>query len=159
MGPARQAAGINSGQGEKGGGSVTTHPGVFLTELRLTRLNGRWRRLTSDLIYTTYQTPEPETLVIPGGPPLHGFIYDGASVPRIPLAWLLCGDTGEYGAAVHDFVVREGWPWGLSARVFREALYAAPYPEPKWRVEIMYAAVVARGILPYKAMPGVLDPR
>ena len=141
--------------------SKVNHPGVFLTELRLTRLNGRWRRLTSDLIYTTYQTPKPKTMLISGGGPGYGFVYDGASVPRIPLAWLLCGDTAEYGACIHDFICREGWEWFLAARVFREACYPSPYPDPAWRVELMYSALVVRGWVPpkYQPMPGVLDPR
>lgn len=37
-----------------------------------------------------------------------GFITDFASVPRIPLAFMLFGGIGDYAAVVHDWLYRNG---------------------------------------------------
>lgn len=48
-----------------------------------------------------------------------GFITDFASVPRIPLAFMLFGGIGDYGACVHDYLYRNG----LFTREICDAIY------------------------------------
>lgn len=52
-----------------------------------------------------------------------GFVTDFASVPRLPLTYLIAGNTGHWAATVHDLLYR----WGVVSRkdadiVFKEAL-------------------------------------
>ena len=126
----------------------------FASRLHTEKLNGKWRKLIRPLIYWTCFGDKPQHIVVPSE-----FVTDFASVPRWPLAFMTCGDTGHYAAVIHDYIVREGWNWADAAYVFKEALMAPPYPEPLWRANVMYAVVLIRGILPYQPMPGVLDPR
>jgi hypothetical protein len=75
-----------------------------------------------------------------------GFVTDFATVPRLPMTYLLAGDTGHASAVVHDFLLqepRERMPWSIAANVFHEALLAEGVPP--WRAALMYAAVRAAG--------------
>lgn len=71
-----------------------------------------------------------------------GFETDYASVPRLPIAYLLAGDTGHRAAVVHDYLYVTHPP-GISRAsadaIFRRAL--SDDGEPWWRAQIMYAAV------------------
>ncbi len=67
-----------------------------------------------------------------------GFETDFASVPRLPLAYLLTGDTAHAAAVVHDYLV-DTHPWRRAAEVFREAMVAEGVPA--WRRWFMYWAV------------------
>lgn len=71
-----------------------------------------------------------ETVVVP-----EEFITDLASVPRLPIAWLVAGGRGSRSAVVHDFAYQFGqWPRQdgepsqtdrrLADAVFRESLAA-----------------------------------
>lgn len=78
-----------------------------------------------------------------------GFETDFASVPRLPLAWLLAGDTAHKAAVVHDFLVAVRLPagkiaWSRAADVFDEALRAERVPG--WRRVLMVAAVRLAGL-------------
>jgi hypothetical protein len=87
-------------------------------------------RLSSPLVYTSAIVGR---VVIPDG-----FETDFASVPRLPLAHLLTGDTAHASAVVHDYLVDIA-PWRLAADVFREAMAAEGVPG--WRQWMMYWAV------------------
>jgi hypothetical protein len=73
----------------------------FLTELNVEQIDdisnsgrGLWR-LTQPLIYQSDLTGD--TYVVPTGA-----TTDFASVPRLPIAFLLCGGTASRPAALHD---------------------------------------------------------
>ena len=69
-----------------------------------------------------------------------GRLTDLASVPRIPFAYLIAGDTGRKAAVIHDELYRVRLcPRALADAVFREALQAEGLPA--WRVALMYAGV------------------
>lgn len=78
-----------------------------------------------------------------------GFETDYASVPRIPFAYWLTGDTAHASAVVHDYLCREWYEnaritWGLAATVFGEAMKAEGVPA--WRRWMMVQAVRLAGI-------------
>ena len=133
---------------------LTERRPFFLTRLRTEHLEKPWVLLLEPLVYCTWLDGRPVLIIVPAG-----FVCDLASVPRLPIIFAMCGDTAKYAAVLHDYVCREGWPWMRGAWLFREAMMADPYPEPRWRAEIMFSGVVVRGALPYEARPGVLDPR
>lgn len=71
---------------------------------------------------------------------------DFASVPRMPLAYWLTGDTAHASAVVHDWLCRTEFAqgrmsWRLAADVFREAMQVEGVPG--WRRWLMYWAVRA----------------
>ena len=74
------------------------------------------------------------------------FVTDFASVPRLPLAYLLAGDTAHEAAVIHDWLYRKK-PHICTRRkadlVFMEAMKVSKIPP--WRIELMYVAVRACG--------------
>jgi hypothetical protein len=108
----------------------------FLTRLALKVASdiddGQWI-LTAPLIYQS--DVAGRTFYVPAG-----FQTDLASVPRLPLVFLLVGDTSREAAALHDFlysthpVSRE-----LADSALREA--SAVTQVPAWRRWIMWAGV------------------
>jgi hypothetical protein len=69
-----------------------------------------------------------------------GFTTDLASVPRIPLAFLLTGGTSSEAAVVHDYAyARAIVPRDVADQVFKEA--AVVSGEPAWRATLMWAGV------------------
>jgi len=70
---------------------------AFLSTLQVARLpDGQWRLLAP----LRYQSAVLGTLIeVPTG-----FLTDFASVPRLPLAYLLAGDTAHEAAVIHDFL-------------------------------------------------------
>ncbi len=115
---------------------------MFLTHLEVEKVaegasHGRatWR-LTAPLAY------ESETVRIITVP--DGFETDFASVPRLPLAYWLTGDTAHASAVVHDYLCREWYPvgkitWSRAADIFGEAMKAEGVPA--WRRALMVRAV------------------
>jgi Protein of unknown function (DUF1353) len=75
-----------------------------------------------------------EMLIVP-----RGFITDFASVPRIPLAFWLAGDTAHASAVIHDYLLSLKYARPLAAEVFREAMIAEGVPS--WRRWLMYNSV------------------
>lgn len=109
----------------------------FLTPLVAEHLpSGRWR-LKSPL---KYQSLIVEWIVsVP-----KGFETDFASVPRLPLAYLLAGDTAHEAAVVHDFLYSSGiCPRQEADAIFFEAI--GVLDEPGWRRWAMWSAVRAGG--------------
>ena len=69
-----------------------------------------------------------------------GFTTDLASVPRLPVAWLIAGGIGNRAAVVHDWLcVKRHYTSVTAARIFAEALAASGVSA--WRRALMYAAV------------------
>jgi len=72
-----------------------------------------------------------------------GFKTDFASVPRVPVAYWLTGDTAHLSAVLHDYLCRIHVPsdmtWKEAAEYFREAMRVEGVPS--WRAYVMYWAV------------------
>ena len=69
-----------------------------------------------------------------------GFRTDFASVPRLPLAYLVAGDTCHQAATLHDYLYRTGeLSRSMADRIFFEAAGASG--EAWWRRILIYAAV------------------
>jgi hypothetical protein len=84
-----------------------------------------------------------------------GFVTDFASVPRIPVAFLLAGDCGQEAAVIHDFLYTTHQVDRAKAdAVFQEALLIA---EPRWRAWLMWAGVRLGGSRPWE-MAGQRQP-
>ena len=85
------------------------------------------------------------TIVVPAG-----FVTDFASVPRIPVAFLLAGGCADAAAVVHDWLYTTHEVDRATAdAVFREAISADG--EPAWRAWLMWAGVRIGGSRPYEA--------
>jgi hypothetical protein len=98
--------------------------------------DGSWT-LRRDLVYasvvaqTIYRVPK-------------GFNTDFASVPRLPLVYLMTGNTAHAAAVVHDFLYRTGAAERtLADAVFREAMEVSGVPA--WRRNMMWAGVRVGG--------------
>ena len=106
------------------------------TGTRRTWLGSRaiWK-LTACLVY------EAETyyVMVPAG-----FETDFASVPRLPLMYLLAGDTAHEAAVIHDYLYRTN---GISRREADALFYTIMREtnEPRWRAWMMWFAVRAGG--------------
>lgn len=108
----------------------------FLTKLEIEIADntddGRWI-VVAPLIYQSDLAKQ--TFIVP-----RGFQTDLASVPRLPLVFLLTGDTSRAASVVHDFlysthpVCRQ-----IADGVLREA--SALTMVPAWRRWIMWAGV------------------
>lgn len=69
-----------------------------------------------------------------------GFVTDFASVPRVPVAFWLTGDTAHMAAVVHDYLYSTGiFPKAVADQVFYEAMRATGIP--LWRAWVMYQGV------------------
>ena len=74
-----------------------------------------------------------------------GFRTDFASVPRVPLAYWLTGDTAHKSAVIHDYLCRVWVPrlritWREAAMVFEECMKHEGVPA--WRRKLMTWAVM-----------------
>ncbi len=79
-----------------------------------------------------------------------GFVTDMASVPRIPIAFLLTADAGHEAAVIHDFAYTSHFCDRATADdLFKEALLCGG--EPGWRAWLMWAGVRAGGHWAYDA--------
>lgn len=93
---------------------------------------GKWR-LAQPLVYDS--DVADRVFVVPVG-----FVTDLASVPRIPIAYLLAGGTSSVAAVVHDFLYTSHPVDRVTAdAVLKEA--SAVTGVPAWRRAIMRAAV------------------
>lgn len=122
----------------------------FLTRLRL-ELQGRktWMTLTP---FAYVSDVAQQTIVVPAE-----FITDLASVPRLPLAYLLAGDRAPGPAVVHDYLYQlPSWAdRSLADAIFLEAM-GVHQPELGFEAEggvirrLMWAAVRAGGWVPWR---------
>lgn len=121
----------------------------FVTDLRVLKLTmdnsadqrGSWR-LLSPFVY--FSQILGRHVIVPSG-----FLTDFASVPRVPVAFLLTGDSGHEAAVIHDWLYTSHEVNRSTAdAVFREALEAGG--EPSWRAWLMWAGVRLGGAGPYE---------
>lgn len=121
----------------------------FLNSLRVELVDtnaddgrGLWR-LTAPLLYCSALLDD--VLIVPSG-----FETDFASVPRVPIAFLLCGDTASRAATLHDALYTAG-PRGermVPDRATADALLkeaALAEGVPAWRAWLLWAGVRVGG--------------
>lgn len=73
-----------------------------------------------------------------------GFVTDLASVPRVPVAFLLAGGTANHAAVIHDWLyTSHEVPRDVADAVLREA--ALVMGTPAWRAWMMWAGVRVGG--------------
>jgi hypothetical protein len=100
------------------------------------------RSLLSPLVYSSDLLGR--LVIVPAG-----FVTDFASVPRIPVAFLLAGDAAHEAAVVHDWLYStHEVDRATSDAVFREACLIG---EPAWRAWLMWLGVRVGGMVPYLA--------
>lgn len=94
----------------------------FLDPLVVRKLDdGRWR-LTHELRYDS--AAAGGRIIVPVG-----FETDFASVPRVPLAFILFGDTAHEAAVVHDYLyATKVLPRALADHIFDEAMKVCGIP-------------------------------
>lgn len=122
--------------------------GVFLTELNVTLLDdaansgrGQWR-LDEPLVFQS--NTAQRFITVP-----EGFVTDFASVPRLPLVFLLVGNTCQKGSVLHDYIYRTGLlPRLLGDQVHYEANKAAGVPW--WLRTLVFIGVRLGGFSSYK---------
>ena len=106
----------------------------FLNLLRAEKLDGTWR-LVRALRYQS--SVAGARIIVP-----EGFVTDFASVPRLPLIYLLAGNTAHSAAVVHDYLYQYHLPGidrSQADAVFYEAMRASG--ESRWRAWTMWSAV------------------
>lgn len=74
-----------------------------------------------------------------------GFLTDFASVPRVPVAYWLCGDTSHKAAVIHDWLFHhhEICDEATANKVLLEAMEVEGVP--KWRRLLIYLGVKLGG--------------
>jgi hypothetical protein len=119
-----------------GGNEWSSQVSKFLTKLSMENADdkddGKWV-LTADLLYQS--NVANRVITVP-----KGFETDLASVPRMPVVFLLTGDTSDEAAVVHDFLYSTHMVDRATAdAVLREA--SAVTGVPVWRRWLMWAGV------------------
>lgn len=84
-----------------------------------------------------------------------GFETDFASVPRLPLAYLVAGNTSHKAAVIHDYLYKTQAPRADADAVFRAAMRAEGVSA--WRRGLMWAAVRAFGWAPYNGHKAAIE--
>jgi hypothetical protein len=86
---------------------------------------------------------EGAAIVVP-----EGFVTDFASVPRLPITYMLFANIGHRGAVVHDYLYSTGEvPREYADLIFKELLLAEGVGE--FRANAMYLGVRAAGGMYY----------
>jgi hypothetical protein len=121
----------------------------FVTDLDVRKLGrdgsadkrGTWR-LLAPLVYASDILGR--SITVPTG-----FITDFASVPRLPVAYLLTANTGHEAAVIHDWLYTTHEHFRRVAdAIFEEALIAGG--EPRWRSSLMWLGVRVGGGGPFE---------
>lgn len=132
----------------------------FVTDLDVRKLGrdasadkrGSWKLLQ----LLVYESDRIGQIIVPAG-----FVTDFASVPRLPVAYLLAGDTGHAAAVLHDWLYTTHEVSRADAdAVFAEALEVGG--EPAWRRGLMWLGVRLGGWGPWnkdgqRQLPHVAD--
>jgi hypothetical protein len=105
----------------------------FLSKVVVQVEDDHSKTLVEDVVFQSNVTKK--TYTVP-----KGFNTDFASVPRLPVAYLVAGGHGEKAAIVHDWLIFSKEETRFMAdQVFKEALKASS--EPPIIVHIMYLGV------------------
>lgn len=132
----------------------------FLTSTDLRVLRGQFkegRQLFSLINAVAYESDLLGGIVVVPA----GYVTDLASVPKLPLAWLMAGGTGTEAAVIHDYLYwvhafnDEPISRAKADAVFREAIAASEDTKaPGW---LMWAAVRLGGWASWDK-PGPIQP-
>lgn len=107
--------------------------------------DGRWE-LREELRYLSALTQKAYTIE-------KGFVTDFASVPRIPVAYWLTGNTAHLAATVHDYLYQHGLePRSVADDIFAEIMDGTRVPG--WRKAMMWMGVRLFGAEHYKGEQG-----
>jgi hypothetical protein len=124
-------------------------PARFHTKLRVERVAEDEWVLTDLLAFSSAILDR--MIIVPAG-----FVTDFASVPRLPLAYLLFGNVAQEAAVVHDFLYSTGaCPRKLADDVFAEASKACGVAA--WRRLPMFLGVRLFGGRRYSSAKGDED--
>lgn len=135
----------------------------FIGTLKADHIEGKWWRLREPLAF--YSDRYYLTICAPAG-----FVTDFASVPRLPLAWLIAGGTGHWEAVIHDVMYRFGLPCRSAAdQIFFESGRVRSRMRKNQhglfragrfvRTSLMTGTVALLGWAGYEPVPGCLDYR
>jgi len=104
----------------------------FITDLVVECIDdGKWK-LMEDLVYQSDLIP---AVTVPAG-----FETDFASVPRLPIVYMLFGDASHKAAVVHDYLYRYALvPRKVADAVFKEAMSVSGISW--WRRNLMWSGV------------------
>lgn len=110
----------------------------FLSNFQVEKLNGTWAMVVPLVV----KLNKVKTVVVPTG-----FETDFASVPRLPLAYLLAGDTAHRSAVLHDYLYATQVGKKYADKIFLAAMKAEGISS--WRRYLMYGAVKFFGSAAY----------
>lgn len=114
---------------------------AFLSGLKVELATDSTWRLTEPLIYQSDVLGK--TITVPAG-----FVTDFASVPRLPVAYLLAGGEANEAAVIHDYLYHShDVPRADADAVLEEAMGVTG--QPWWRRKLMWAGVRVFGGTPY----------
>jgi hypothetical protein len=105
----------------------------FLSELDARAVKGGWQLLAPFEAKLFYPSGDEEWLIVPAG-----FTTDGASVPRIPGAYMLFGGRARKAATLHDYAYSRRRNRSWADAVF---LAAMEHEENSFVRGFMYAGV------------------
>jgi hypothetical protein len=116
----------------------------FVNDLYLEVLGDRAFKLSEPLFVIIKNNNEELGFIVP-----KGFETDLASVPRVPVAWLLVGGIAHKSAVMHDYFYRTG---SVSKEFADSAFFYGMETEgiSYWRRWLMYKAVDLFGGNSYK---------
>lgn len=115
---------------------------AFRTQLETRDLADDRFELLAPLVY--YSEHLQREITVP-----KGFVTDFASVPRLPVAYLLAGGEANQAAVVHDYLYHSHLvPRADADAVFEEAMGVTG--QPWWRCKLMWAGVRMFGAGPYE---------
>jgi hypothetical protein len=106
----------------------------FLDPVKVEQVDAKNWRLLAELRYDS--AVAKARIIVPAG-----FVTDFASVPRIPVAFWLVGDTAHAAAVIHDWLYTTGlFPKDVADDILFEAMVAAGTPAA-WRRRLIYWGV------------------
>lgn len=115
----------------------------FLTNLDVIQIGENDWKLAQALIYAS--DVYGGKVEVPSG-----FRTDFASVPRVPLAYMVAGNTAQKASVPHDFLYQTHLcERAMADLVFLEAMEVTGIP--LWRRRIMYSAVRMFGWIAYRS--------
>lgn len=117
----------------------------FLSELSVRKEeNGTWVVLAPFSVgIALYEGGDLRTYSVPPG-----FRTDFASVPRIPFAYWLTGNTAHRSAVLHDYLYSQQYTRKFSDDAFLAAMKTEGVPS--WQRYLMYAALRLFGWIAYR---------
>lgn len=134
----------------------------FIGELNARHIEGKWWQIKTPFGY--YSAKYNITICTPPG-----FVLDFASVPRLPLAYIVAGGTANQESAIHDLLCRFFDDRFMSDIIFFESGRVRSRERTNQtrlyrsgrliRTSLMTTFVVAFGLLAHNPLPGCLDYR